>query len=146
VNQTHAAAQSGSYDVVIQDGSCQGTSNTLAVSLPCEPSGLGGSFPLRVIKDLASPTGYYFYFAKVAGATGYHLYEGSLGVWYDHGTGGHCNTGVTDLGTGELRTAITPAAKDAFYLVTAHNGTVETTGGYASSGAERDPSQRTCLP
>lgn len=102
--------------------------------------------PFRLVKDPASPTGYYFYFAKVAGATGYNLYEGTLGVWYDHGTGAHCDVAFTDLGTGELRTAIVPTGKDAYFVVTAHDETVETPSGYASSGTERDPAQNTCQP
>jgi uncharacterized delta-60 repeat protein len=118
--------------------------------IPCEPSGSGGDFPLLLESDAGSPTGYYLYFQKILDATAYHLYEGTLGAWYDHGAGAVCDLAVgpalDDMGNGELRYAITPSAGDHYYLVTAHDTVVETVSGYDSAAVERDPLQSTCPP
>jgi hypothetical protein len=132
---------------------CVGTSPNLAVTIEdCtnEVSPPYSAYPAKLVKDSESTTGYYLYFSKIAYATGYSYYEGSIFALtsgtYDHGVGAHCDIAATDLGTGEMRAEITPSEGDHYYLVTAHSATAEGPSGFASNGQERDPAQNTCAP
>lgn len=150
---TYEAAVGGTYavDVSNSDG-CSGTSAgypvRIAFCAAWEVSPPGADFPTRLIKDAASPTGYFLYFQRRSAAAGYNIYEGILGGYYSHANslGNVCNTAVTDLGTGLLRAAITPSAGDHYYLVTAFGDGVEGPSGYASSGAEIPTAHSTCAP
>ncbi len=149
-NSTYDATVSGKYSVAVTDaGGCAGLSADHPVSIvfcsTSEVSPIHAVFPARLTKP---GTGNYLYFQRIDGTTGYNLYEGNLGTWYSHGgaAGNVCDVAVTDLGTGEMRAAITPSAGDHYYLVTAYAGTVEGPSGFASSGLERNPAQNTCAP
>ena len=150
---SYLASLSGSYSVLITDAAgCTGTSpgHTVAVTFcpASEVSPEGAIFPARLVKDAVSPTGYYLYFQRLDGALGYSLYEGVLGTWYSHGgaSGNTCNFSATELGTGEMQSAVTPTNGDHYYFVTAFNEAVEGPSGYATSGVEVDPLQSSCGP
>jgi hypothetical protein len=150
----HDATLSGEYRVRIGDGSgCLRDSleETVLVSF-CPETEIapdGALFPLRIAKDAASPTGAYVTFQAVDGVDGFHLYEGDLGSWYSHG-GAPGNTCAIeecivpnepgcfdDLGTGEVRTAVSLGSGDHYYLVSGYQGSTE-----GPTGA--DPAQSTC--
>ena len=103
---------------------------------------------MRLTKDDGSLTGFYVYFERTPTVANYHLYEGTLGTYYSHGSasGNQCDMAATDLGTGVMRAEILPSGGDHYYLVTGHSATVEGPSGYKTDGTERDPSQNTCLP
>lgn len=105
-------------------------------------------FPLRMTKDANSWTGFHLYFQRIIEATGYNLYEGDIGAWYSHGSAvdSVCNADVTDLGTGEMRAAVTPSEGDHYYLVTAYSGPQEGPSGFASNGMEIPAVLSTCAP
>jgi hypothetical protein len=105
--------------------------------------------PLRLAPDAGSSTGYYLYFERIATATGYNLYIGTIGSWYSHGgmgIGRVCGLSVTDLGTGEMRAEVSPFVTDQYYLVTAFADTLEGPSGFDSSGMEIPRAQSTCAP
>jgi N-acetylneuraminic acid mutarotase len=118
----------------------------LTVCATTEVSPAGAAFPLRLLEDGASPTGYSLRFQRVEAATGYNVYEGTVGGWYDHGSGAACGAPAEDLGTGEMRAEITPSAGNRYFLVTARDAAAEGVSGYGSSGAPIPASQSTCLP
>lgn len=108
-------------------------------------------FPARLVKDNASPTGTYLYFQKVDSATGYNVYEGTLGGFspYSHANtaGNVCGVAAADcLGTGEMRASVTPSTGDHYYLITAYGGGDEGPSGFATPHQEIDPAQSTCAP
>jgi hypothetical protein len=152
-SSTYGATVTGNYSVEVTDGDgCAGASAGHAVLIvfcsTSEVSPVYAAFPARLTK---SETGNYLYFQRIDAAEGYNLYEGNIGTWYSHkgAAGNVCHVSVnvlTDLGTGEMRAAITPSEGDHYYLVTAYAGSVEGPTGFASSGDERDPSQNTCPP
>jgi hypothetical protein len=151
--RTYAATLSGSYTVRAWDaGDCSGVSGGKTVAIgfctATEVSPAGAPFPARLVEDPASPTGFYLYFQKVSGASGYNLYEGSLGTWYSHASaaGNLCNAAVTDLGTGEMRTQMSPSPGNHYYLVTAYRTLREGPSGFDSGGAQIPTSQSTCSP
>jgi len=151
--QTYTALQSGTYAVTATDiYGCTGTSPGHAVTISfcaqSEVSPQQAAYPARVVKDSASPTGFYAYFQKIEGALGFNVYEGTIGVWYSHASaaGNACNPSTTDLGTGEMRAEITPTLGDHYYLVTAFDATVEGPSGFGSSGGEIPAAQSTCGP
>lgn len=106
------------------------------------------AFPARLVMDAGSPTGFYLYFERIAGTAGYNLYEGNIGTWYSHANaaGNACNVVTDDLGTGEMRAAITPSAGNHYYLVTAFEDGQEGPSGFATPHAEIDPAQSSCSP
>lgn len=153
--QTCEATLSGDYSVtVVNIDGCTAASDPQTVAIAfctdTEVSPIGAPYSARIQMDPNSSTGYYLYFQKCDGATGYSCYEGSISALgsgsYDHGAGARCDMTVTDLGTGEMRAEITPSKGNHYYLVTAHSATAEGPSGFASSGVERDPSQNTCAP
>jgi hypothetical protein len=101
-----------------------------------------------MVKDNGSSTGYYLYFQKITGANYYNVYCGTVGSWYSHnGTAGRmCTLVPTDLGTGELRTSVTPPAGNRYYLVTGVMTTTEGPSGFNSHDVEIPKSQNTCPP
>jgi hypothetical protein len=114
--------------------------------LPGEVSGPGSAHPLLLVKDRAAaacPTGYCMYFEKEPVASGYNVYEGTVGAWYSHGgaSGDACNPAVTDLVDGNIRYSLSPTPGDHYYLVTALNIMGE---GTAGNGLE--DVQRSCPP
>jgi hypothetical protein len=109
--------------------------------LPDEVSPPGSVYPLLLVKDRAAatcPTGYCMYFEKEPVATGYNIYEGTLGAWYSHGgaPGDACNPAVADLADGYIRYSASPTAGDHYYIVTAFNGKGEGTAGSAPEDAQ----------
>ena len=146
------AQASGSYSVTYTDGNgCTGTSAPHAVTIVfCETTEVsphGSPVPARLVHEGGS---YYLHFEKISSATGYNIYQGTIGSYYSHGStpgsGFICDATATDLGTGEMRAAILPSDAGRYYLVTAFGSGVEGVSGYASSGAEIPASQSTCPP
>ncbi len=151
--QTYAAGVSGNYSVRVSDvAGCFGTSPEYPVFVDfcaaSEVSPAGAIFPLRIMKDPASFTGYYLYFQRLDTLDGYNLYRGTLGTWYSHGGMGSagCEFPAMDLGTGEMRAEVSPSGGNDYYLVTAFGGGVEGPSGFDSTGLEIEPLQSTCLP
>jgi len=143
----------GDYIVEVADSNgCIGTSAAKAVRVSfcqtTETSPSGAVFPARLAKDAASPTAYYLYFQRAGDAAGYNIYEGTLGSWYSHrnAPGNLCHAAVTDLGTGEMRAAITPSAGNHYYLVSAYEGKFEGPTGFSSSGTQIPAFQSSCAP
>jgi len=152
-SSAYPATVSGSYSVKTSDSNgCEGTSAAKNVAITfCAQSEVSPTlapFPARITKATASSSGFYIYFQKIEGATGYSLYEGTLNGWYTHaGAGGNrCNIASTDLGTGEMRAEVAPSAGDHYYLVTAHNSTAEGPSGFDGQGHEIPATQSTCSP
>ncbi len=119
---------------------CTGTAGTP----PGEVSSSGTAFPLKITKDSSTcPSGFCIYFEENADATGYNIYEGTVGTWYSHDSapGNICNAVITDLGSGQFRAELTPSSGNMYYLVTAFNGDGEGTAG----SVERDM-QNSCAP
>ncbi|HNQ78812.1 MAG TPA: hypothetical protein PK747_01050 [Acidobacteriota bacterium] len=152
-SQSYDANVSGDYSVeVITSEGCQGTSSEKTVSITfcstSEVSPKAAVYPSRFSKDSGSSTGYYLYFQKIDGVTGYNIYEGTMGSWYSHSgqPGNVCAATVTDLGTGEMRAEIAPSAGDHYYLVTAYAGSYEGPSGYNSGNVEIDPLLSSCSP
>jgi hypothetical protein len=94
-------------------------------------------------------------FDSLAGAQRYNLYFGRLDTLraggYDHGLGApagpQCAAPTADAGGGRLKIAVAPGNQpggDAYYLVTAHVGDVESPAGTRTGGAEIDRSQSVC--
>jgi hypothetical protein len=151
--QSFNASLSGDYTVSAGAVSgCQISSIPISVSIsfcpPSEVSPKSAVYPSRVTSDAGSSTGYYLYFQKIDGATGYNIYEGNIGGWYSHSgqPGNICNATVTDLATGEMRTEVTPSAGNHYYLITAYADTNEGPSGFDSNGVEIDSGQSTCSP
>lgn len=152
--QTYTVSASGDYSVAVTDANgCSGTpvtakSVTITFCPATEVSPTGALFPARLMKDAAFPSGYYLYFQRIDGASGYNVYEGNVGSWYSHGgaPGNTCNVVVADLGTGEMRAEVLPSTGNHYYLVTAFGGGDEGPSGFASSGTEIPASQSTCAP
>lgn len=152
--QTYTATLSGQYTVRVSSSfGCEGVSpkhRVTAYFCPnSEISPPGCVYPLRLVKDSRSPTGYYLYFQTISATAGYNIYIGALGAWYSHGGdpfGRVCSIPATDLGTGEMRVHITPAAGNLYYLVTAFGGGFEGPSGFNSSGAKIPDARNTCAP
>lgn len=153
--QTYQTSVSGTYAVRCTDvNGCEGTSAPYNLSLvfcpSTEVSPTGWPHPLRLVKDAASPTGYYLYFERIEGMfVMYNIYEGNVGTWYSHGSapGNWCNATVSDLGTGEMRAAVTPTISgNHYYLVAASSTTDEGPSGFDSLGVQIPASQSTCSP
>lgn len=137
-----------SYSVAVTDSwGCSATSPGYEVTATScgtpEVSPSGSSFPARLT---VSGGVYTLHFSKVASATAYNIYQGTIGSYYSHSATFLCNATVTDLGNGEMTATIVPAAGNHYYLVTAVAGGVEGPSGYNSQGQEIDPSQSTCAP
>ena len=163
-NETGAtlrATLTGEYSVRVGDGSgCLRDSFaelTFVTFCPeTEISPQESVFPLEIDKDGASPLGFYATFQGVDDVDGFHLYEGTLGTWYDHGSGGTCQFAecsipndigcFDDLGNGQVRIALSPSAGDHYYLISGYQGSEQGPTGADSSGMVRDPAQETCLP
>jgi hypothetical protein len=151
---TYTATASGSYSLAVTTSEgCRGMSGDKTVTIifcsTTEVSPQGSPVPFRIVRNPASPTGFYLYFEKIPPAAGYNIYEGDLGDWYSHGDsyGKVCNAAVTDLGTGEMRAQLAPSgAGDHYYLVTSYGAGIEGPSGFASSGVEISPTQSTCSP
>jgi hypothetical protein len=106
---------------------------------PGEVSGPGTVFPLKIVKDSAScASGFCLEFEKETSATGYNIYEGTLGSWYSHGgaAGNVCDGTVTDLGANRMRVSLAPSGGDHYYVVTALNTFGEGTAGNPASDAQ----------
>ena len=151
--QTCSATLTGNYSVSAGAVSgCQLSSATHSVSISfCPPSEVSPKmavYPAAMKKDTGSSTGYYLYFQKIDGVTGYNIYEGTMGSWYSHSgqPGNVCAATVTDLGTGEMRAEIAPSAGNHYYLVTAYSGAIEGPSGYNSANTEIDPLLSSCSP
>jgi hypothetical protein len=151
--QIYDANLSGEYTVSTTppDG-CEGTSLPFTVTISfcstTEVSPQGSPVPLRIMAAPASSTGFYLYFEKIPPASGYNIYEGSIGDWYSHGDapGSDCGTVVSDLGTGEMRAELAPDTGGRYYLVTAFGGGYEGPSGFDSAGLEIPSAQSTCAP
>ncbi|MCX7831011.1 MAG: hypothetical protein N2445_08150, partial [Acidobacteria bacterium] len=153
-SQNYTATSSGSYTVFVTDSyGCSAYSPAHILTL--ENCGGGGEvssknslYPLRIIKDSNSSTGYYIYFEKIAGSNGYNIYEGNVGAYYSHGnsSGNICNPSVQDMGNGEMRMEFAVSSGNHYYLVTQFTSGVEGPSGYNSSNNEIDPAQNSCAP
>ena len=153
-NQNYTATESGAYTVYVTDAfGCSKMSPEHSVTL--ENCGGGGevssktsSFPLRIVKDSNSSTGYYIYFEKISGCDGYNVYEGTVGTYYSHGnsSGNICNTSLFDMGNGEMRMEFPISTGNKYYLVTQFTSNVEGPSGYNSNDSEIEPGQSTCNP
>jgi len=76
-----------------------------------------------------------------SGGEDYGIYEGTIGVWYNH-TAIDCSDGGT-----ALTEEITPAVNSHYYLVVPHShGKEEGSYGVDSTGAERPAGAGTCSP
>jgi len=152
---SYLATAPGLYTVeVTRTGGCIGESEQFEVySSSCsgsvgEVSSQNSSFPLRIVQDSNSSTGYYLYFEKVAGATGYNIYEGNIGSYYSHGNGAGniCNASVMDMGNGEMRIEFNIDLENHYYPVTQFVSGIEGPIGYNSNNEEIDPQQNSCSP
>jgi hypothetical protein len=154
---TLAAQISGNYSVVATDAQGCTTSSpphpvAIGFCATSEVSPEGSEKPLRLgriaPKGSAPATAYSLTFQSVGGATGYNIYEGTLGSWYSHGgrPGNICDAAVTDLGDGLASVTINLPDGDHYYLVTAHDAAREGPSGYDSSGSPIDAAQSTCAP
>jgi hypothetical protein len=147
------ATASGGYSVTVTTAEgCTGSSVIKSVtiiecSMP-EVSPKVSPFPLRILADGTSSTGFFLYFEKIPSAEGYNIYEGSIGGWYSHGDapGSDCATVVSDLGTGEMRAELAPDSGNRYYLVTAFGGADEGPSGFDSADVEIPSAQSTCPP
>jgi hypothetical protein len=144
--QSCTATLSGDYTVsagAVPGCQLYSTAHSASISFcpPSEVSPKQAVYPSRISKDSGSSTGYYVYFQKIDGTTGYNIYEGTMGNWYSHAgqPGNLCNATVTDLGTGEMRAEINPGAGNHYYLVTAYSGAVEGPSGFNSYDVEIPP-------
>ena len=152
-NQSYKVSLSGQYRVRATDANgCNGLSSGKMVTITfcptSEVSPNGAVFHFRLTKDPSSPTGYYLYFQKMNGATGYALYRGTIGTWYSHGgsAGRICNPTTSDLSTGEMRASFVPSSGNHYYLITAHSTAIEGPSGYDSNGNKIPDSLNTCPP
>jgi hypothetical protein len=153
-SQTYEATVSGNYKVRVTDGAgCTAESSAHSVFVDfCSTSEVSPDnavFPLRLVEDPASSTGYYLYFQKLDSTTGYNGYIGTNGDWYSHGgmgVGRVCGQTTVDLGTGLLRAEIVPPAGDRYFLVTAIDATSEGPSGFDTNGLEVPSSLSTCSP
>ncbi len=158
---TLTATLTGDYSVRVGDGSgcLRDSFSELTFVTFCpetEISPREAVFPFEIVKDPASPTGYYATFQNVDDIDGFHLYEGTLGAWYDHGSGGACQFEecsvpndigcFDDLGNGRVRVAVSPSGADHYFLVTGYQGVDQGPAGPDSNGIPRDPAEETCLP
>lgn len=153
-SQNYTATTSGSYTVSVTDTyGCSALSPAHLVTL--ENCGGGGEvssktslYPLRIVKDANSSTGFYIYFEKVSGSQGYNIYEGNVGTYYSHGnaSGNICSASVQDMGNGEMRMEFPVSTGNHYYLVTQFTSGVEGPSGYNSNDVEIDPAQSTCVP
>jgi len=128
-------------DIVVTLAGTGGCSMTECQGVPDEVSASGSSFPLKIEKDstmVACSTGYCLTFEKITTATGYNVYEGTLGNFYDHDSAGTnaCDAAPSDLGDGTMRHDLSPTgSENRYYLVTAFNGNGEGTAGIAGRDA-----------
>ena len=155
--QNYEMYETGNYAVLVIDAvGCEGFSAdhyvTISFCSNAEVSGSSAVFPLRIEENTGSTTGFYIYFQKVGGASGYNIYEGDIvSPWdaiyhHDNKTGSVCGATVFDLGTGEMRAEITPSEGNHYYLVSAYGSGSEGPSGFNSANVEIDPSQSTCTP
>jgi len=155
--QNYDAKTSGNYKVqVMNPDGCAGFSSEFQVFVDfCPASEVSPSdaiFVARLVKDVASSTGFYMYFQRLDSLDGYNIYEGDIvspwdGIYHhDNKPGSVCQATVEDLGTGEMRVEISPSEGNHYYLVTAFGGGVEGPSGYDSNIIEIDPLQSTCSP
>jgi len=150
---SYTAVSSGSYTVRYTNGfGCMGTSEahtaTLSFCADREVSPQGSGVPTRLVFVPTPPAGFYLYFEKVPLAEGYNIYEGTIGFYYSHGSPPDfaCNAAVEDLGTGEMRSAVTPSGGDHYYLVTAFGNGHEGPSGFDSAGGQIPAGLSTCGP
>jgi len=94
------------------------------------PDGTTGS-PLTVSRNGADPARIDLHWAASCGAAGtdFAVYQGTIGVWYDHAPM-ICST------SGALTATVSPAAGNHYYLVVAVSSTKEGSYGTSSSGLE----------
>ncbi len=162
-SSTYDATLTGNYSVRVQDRfgcSADSLQETVLVGFCAETeiSPPGAIYPARIEVSGDSPTGYFLYFQEVDGVEGFNRYEGTAGSWYSHGgspsnlcgllecVGTEMLNCYQDLGTGEVRVALTPTPGNRYYPVSAYAGSVEGPSGRDSSGNAIDPDQSTCLP
>jgi hypothetical protein len=153
-SQTYEATVSANYKVRVTDGAgCTAESSAYAVFVDfCSTSEVSPDhavFPLRLVEDPASSTGYYLYFQKLDSTTGYNGYIGTNGNWYSHGgmgVGRVCGQTTADLGTGQLRAEVAPPAGDRYFLVTSFDASSEGPSGFDANGLEVPSSLSTCSP
>ena len=151
---SYTATVAGDYAVqTLSATGCTSTSDTHTVFVDycsglSEVSPARGIFPLRVLKDAGSPTGYYLTIQRLDSLDGFNIYEGALGSWYSHGNapGNACGAVFVDLMNGEMSTELVPSGGSHYYLVTAYDAYGEGPSGFASSGLEIAGSQSTCAP
>ena len=134
---------SGSYsptpffdDVDFPQGSAM-TDFALPGSPGATPDGTAFTTPLTVSRGTQPDTLVLSWGASCSTeATGYGVYEGSLGNWYGHAAVG-CLGNVTTV-------TLTPDSGNCYFLVTPNNGDYEGSYGKDSSGGEIPPSGSTC--
>ncbi len=157
ISQTLNAVVSGNYKVSVTNSfGCSAITANYQVFVDfcpeTEVSPSGAEYPVKLVKDGNSFTGFYLYFQKLDTLDGYNIYEGDIvSPWdgyyhHDNKPGSICSASIVDLGTGQMRAEITPSAGNHYYLVTAYGGGVEGPSGFNSDNVEIDPLQSTCSP
>ncbi len=143
--QSYYATLSGDYKVMVTNS--YGCEVFVDFCENSEVSPKNGIFPLRIVKDQNSSTGYYIYFQRMDSINGFNIYEGEIGNWYSYSTGTNiCNATFFDLGTGELRAELNPSEGNHYYLITAFGGDIEGPSGFDSNNGEIPKGHSSCTP
>jgi hypothetical protein len=122
----------------LEPGSCA-SNLCMSVEPPEEVSPPLSSLPLLIAKNPAQcPDGVCMYFSPEPVASGYNVYEGSLGSWYSHdgAPGNACDVAVSLIPEGWLQWSFAPSAGSSYYLATAFNAAGEGTAGNPAADAQ----------